>query len=230
MDAVPSSWQDSLSLGLTYTVAQISSYLPTLLAAVVVLVVGLILARLVRSIVLRGLGALRVSKILDKTPIELFLKNDELGVKLEEGIANIIYWLLLFLVLHTTVSVLGLVQLSEVLNLILYYLPHVFSALVILLFSVLLAGVAETFVKSSLRRLDIQSARLFAKVASYMVVTVGSLAAIAELGIASQFIFILFQGVVAAFALGTGLAVGLGGKSTVEKMLNNWQKQDEKTQ
>lgn len=228
MDAVPSSWQDSLSLGLTYTVAQISSYLPKVLAALLVLIIGLILAKLIRSVVARTLSALRLSKMLDKTPVELFLKNDELGQRLEEGIASVVYWLLLFLVLHTTVSVLGLTPLSDVLDRILLYIPHVFSALCIFIFGVLLAGVAETFVKGSLRSLDIHTARLFAKVASYLVVTIGSLAAIAELGIASQFILILFVGVVFAFSLGAGLAIGLGGKSTVEKILNTWQSKVEK--
>lgn len=228
MDAVPSSWQDSISLGLTYTVAQISSYLPKILAALIILIVGILLAKLMRKLVVRTLSAMRLSKLLDKTPVELFLKNEEIGERLEDGVAGVVYWLLLFLVLHTTVSVLGLTPLSEVLDRVLFYLPHVFSAICIFIFGVLLAGAAETFVKGSLRGLDVQSARLFAKIASYLVVTIGGLAAVAELGIASQFILILFIGVVAAFSLGSGLALGLGGKTTVEKMLNNWQKTGEK--
>lgn len=228
MDAVPSSWQDSVSLGLTYSVAQISSYLPKILAALLVLIIGIILAKLVRNVVAKTLSALRLSKMLDKTPVELFLKNEEIGSRLEDGVAGIVYWLLLFLVLHTTVSVLGLTPLSAVLDRVLFYLPHIFAAVCIFIFGVLLAGAAETFVKGSLRGLDVQSSRLFAKIASYLVVTIGGLAAVAELGIASQFILILFIGVVAAFSLGAGLALGLGGKTTVEKMLNNWQNKVEK--
>lgn len=224
MDAIPTSWQDSLTLGLTYTVAQISSYLPKILAAVIIFVVGLLLARLVRSVVIKTLGAIRFSKVLEKTPAEQFLKNDEIGHKLETGVAGVVYWLLLFVVLHTTVSVLGLTPLSVVLDRVLLYIPHVFSAAFIFILGVLLAGVAETVVKGSLRTIDAHSARLFSKVASYLVVTVASLAAVAELGIASQFILILFVGIVFAASLGAGLAVGLGGKETVEKMLNNWQK------
>jgi hypothetical protein len=228
MDVVPSSWQDSLSLGLTYSVAQISSYLPKILAALLVLIVGIIFAKIVRNVVARALGALRLSKVLEKTPVELFLKNDEIGNRLEDGVAGVVYWLLLFLVFHTTVSVLGLTPLSDLLDRVLLYIPHIFSALFIFILGVILAGVAETFVKGTLRSLDPHSARLFAKIASYLVVTVGGLAAVAELGIASQFILILFVGVVFAVSLGAGLALGLGGRNTVEKMLNNWQKQVEK--
>lgn len=227
MDAIPTSWQDSLTLGLTYTVAQISSFLPNLLAALIVFIIGLLLARVARSLVLRTLGAIRFSKILEKTPAEQFLKNDEIGQKLEAGVAGIVYWLLLFLVLHTTVSMLGLVTLSDVFNRVLLYIPHVFVAVFIFILGVLLAGVAETAVKGSLRTFDVHSARLFSKVVSYMIVTFATLAAVAELGIASQFIYMLFQGIVYAAALAVGLAFGLGGKNTVEHMLERWQKKNE---
>jgi small-conductance mechanosensitive channel len=86
----------------------------------------------------------------------------------------------------------------------------------------------ESFVKGTFRSFDPTTARLFAKIASYTVVTIASLAAIAELGIASQFIMILFMGVVFAFALGAGLALGLGGQDTVKKVLSDWYKRREK--
>ena len=107
-------------------------------------------------------------------------------------------------------------------NRILNYIPHIFSALIIFFFGVLLAGIAESVVKSGLRSLEAQSARLLAKTVSYGVVTIAVLAAVAELGIASQFITILFFGVVLLFALGGGLALGLGGQFTVKKILEEW--------
>jgi hypothetical protein len=218
------SWQESLSIGLTYTVAQVSSYLPKIFAALFVLVIGLVISRALRKLIVKTLEAVRVSKAIEKTPLELFLKNAELGQRLEDGIAGVLYWLFLFLTFHTAVSVLGLTPLSDIFSRILEYIPRVFSALFIFILGVLLAGVAETVVKGSLRGLDVHSSRVFAKVASYLVVTIASLAAIAELGIASQFIMILFVGVVFALSLGSGLAMGLGGRETVERMLNTWQK------
>lgn len=224
MEPTVTSWQDSLGLGMTYTVAQISAYLPKILAAVLVLIFGLLISRAMRKLIMKTLEAIRVSKLVDKTPLELFLKNAELGSKLEEGIAGVLYWLFLFLTIHTAVTVLGLTPVANIFQEILGYIPHVFSALFIFILGVLLAGVAETVVKGALRATDGHSARLFAKVASYLVVTIAGLAAIAELGIASQFITILFVGVVFMVSLGGGLALGLGGRETVEKMLSNWSK------
>ena len=222
MDNIPQSWQSSFQLGWTYTIAQFSTALPRIVGAFAVFVIGLLIARVLRNIVIRTLEAIRVSNMVEKTPLEHFLKNSEAGQKLEEIIGSIVYWLFLFVVLHTSVALLGLTPLSDFMNRILGYIPHIFSALLIFVFGVLFAGVAEGVVKGGLRSIDIHSARLLAKVASYTVMSIAVLAAIAELGIASEFIIIFFFGVVSAFALGAGLAIGLGGQHLVRRIMDEW--------
>lgn len=223
----PVSWQESLNLGVTYAVAQVSAYLPRILAAVCILLLGLVFSKMIRKVVSKALGTIRVSSAIEKTPLELFLKNADVGHKFEDIVAGIVYWLSIFLTLYTAVSVLGLTPLTDIFQKVIEYIPHVFSALFIFILGVVLAGVVETVIKGAMKGIDVHSTRLFAKVASYLVVTIGSLAAIAELGIASQFIMVLFVGVVFAFSLAAGLSIGLGSKQTVEKMLENWQKSKE---
>ncbi len=222
MESLPQSWQNTWSLGAAYLVAQFSTYLPRILGAVVVFLVGLLVARIVRGLVVKGLETIRVSKAVEKTPLELFLKNAELGQKIEEIIGGVFFWLILLVIIQTSVSLLGLTPLSEFFDKIFAYIPHIFTAFLIFIFGVLLAGLIESLIKGTLRSFDAHSARLFAKVASYMVVAVTTLAAIAELGIARDFILILFVGAVSAFSLGAGLAMGLGGQDTVRKILDSW--------
>ena len=222
MDPRIQPWQNSLSVGYEYFVAEFSAYLPRLIAAFVVLVVGFILAKIVQKTVLKVLDALRLSRMVSKTPLEVFLQNAELGQQLEGIVAALCSWIIIFITIHSTVTILGLTTISRLMESVFEYIPHLLSALVIFVAGVLLAGVVETVVKGVLKSFDPRSSRLFAKVASYLVVTVASLAAVAELGIASQFILILFTGVVAAFSLAAGLAFGLGGADTVKKMLSEW--------
>lgn len=218
------NWQQSLSLGATYTVVQFSNFLPRLIGALLVFFVGLLVAGFIKRLVIKSLEGLRVSQAVEKTPLELFLANAEFGQKIEEIIGSIFYWLFLFVILHTSVSLLGLDPLSNVMDQIIEYLPHVFSALLIFVFGVLMAGIVESVVKGAMRTVDLNSGRLFAKVASYVVVAIAALAAISELGIASDFIRILFFGIVFAIALGMGLALGLGGQDLVREILHDWHK------
>ena len=222
MELTPQAWQASLQLGWTYSIEQFSKYLPNLLGAVFILFVGWIVARVVKSIIVRTLEALRVSSFVEKTPFGDFLKNAELGQKVEDVVGGIAYWLLILVVVHSAVTMLGLVTLSNFFARIIDYIPHVFTAFLIFIFGVVLAGLVESVIKGTLRSLEAHSARLFAKVASYGVVTIAALAAVAELGIASEFIRILFIGFVFAVSLGSGLAVGLGGQDTIRKMMEAW--------
>lgn len=216
------TWQSSLMVGANYAYAQVAAYLPRMVGAILLLIIGIIVARIIRQVVVRGLEAIRLSSWLEKTPLDSFVQNAEVGQKIEGVVGAIVYWLLMLVVLHATFNLLGLMTLVNVLDAVFSYLPHVASALLIFLFGVLFAGVVESLVKGTVKTVDPSSNRFFAKVASYIVVAVAGLAAISELGIASEFIRILFIGLVFAFSLAVGLAGGLGGQEVVRKMLERW--------
>lgn len=217
-----STWLEKLSAVIMQSLSDVTGFLPQLIAAFMILIIGTAFARMIKRVVVRLLEAVKVSKIVEKTPIEHFLKNADLTNKIEAVLGSVVYWLVMLVVLQTGAAVLGLSPLTDILNRILLYIPNIISAILILFFGVLMAGVVESLVKGSIKTIDGRSARLLGKVASYLVVTISALAAISELGIAKDFIIILFIGFVSMISLGFGLALGLGGKSLVEKILNNW--------
>ena len=220
-----SAWLESLSPLIWQTINEVSVFVPRLLAALAILLIGTAIARGIKGVFVRLLEGLKVSSLVEKTPVEHFLKNADLTNKIEVVLGSIAYWLVMLVVLQTAAAVLGLAPLTDLFNRILDYIPNVISAVLILFFGVLIAGVVESLVKGSIKTIDGKSARLLGKVASYLVVTISALAAISELGIAKDFIVILFVGFVSTLTLGFGLALGLGGKSLVEKVLNRWYEQ-----
>ena len=205
-------------------------FLPKLLIGLVVLVVGSMLAQTFSKVAMRLLENIRFAKALKKTPVEHFFENAELGSKVEEIVASGLYWLVMLVVVHTTVSILGLTSLTVLIGKILAYLPTVLSAVIILFFGLLIAGLVESLVKGAIRSVDGRSARLLGTISSYLVMTVSVLAAISELGIAEEFIFTLFVGFVCTVVLGVGLAVGLGGKDLANTVLTDWYKQLKQSQ
>lgn len=201
---------------------ELSVYLPRILAALIILLIGTAIAKAFKRVVIKLLEAARVSKLIEKTPVEHFIQNAEVGQKLEGVIGTVVYWILMLVVLQTAVAVLGLAPLTQILDRVLSYVPHVISAVLILFLGVIVAGVVESLVKGAIRSIDGQSALLLGKVASYLVMTMVVLAAISELGIAREFIMILFVGFVTTVSLGLGLALGLGGKDVVNTILTRW--------
>ncbi|MDQ5950758.1 MAG: hypothetical protein QG639_34 [Patescibacteria group bacterium] len=215
-------WYDPLLLVTTQSLSSMAVYLPRVFAALLILIIGAAVARLIKRGVVKLLEAVRVSSALKDTPVEVFLKNAELTTKIEEVLGSIVYWLLMLVVIHTTVSVLGLISLSVLLEKVLGYLPSVISAILILVIGLLMAGLVESLFKGSVKTIDGKSARLMGKFASYLVVILSVMMAISELGIAQEFILVLFVGFVSFLALGFGLALGLGGQHAVRSMLDDW--------
>lgn len=206
------------------TTRTIADFLPMVLGALFLLVVGSLVAKAARGLVIKIFESLNLTKAVKKTPIEHFLDNAELSTKVEVIIGNVAYWLIMLVVVQSVVSVLGLHSLVLLLDRVLGYLPRILAAIFVLFFGVLLSGLVEALIKGALKTIDGSSSRLFGKVASYLVVTISVMAAISELGIANEFILILFVGLVTALSLGFGLALGLGGKELVQKLLDKWYK------
>jgi len=215
-------WQDAFLLALRDILVNVLSYIPTILAALVVFLIGLILAKWGKILTVKILKLLRLSTLVRKSGFEPFLKKAELKVKIEDILGGVVKWLIILVFFITTINILGLSTVSIVLNSVLAYIPRVISAILILTVGVLLAGLVEGVVKGALGQVDVKASRLFAKFASYLVVIFASLAAINELQIAQTLINSLFIGCVAMLALGVGLAIGLGGKDLVSRVLNEW--------
>lgn len=222
------SWYGSISFIATQSLIDVAQFLPRVAAAILILIIGAVIARIIKGSAVHVFKGLQLSKAIKNTPIDEFLKNADIGHKIEEIAGSILYWIVMLVVIHSSVSVLGLSSLSEILAKVLNYLPRILAAIIVLFFGVLLAGVVETLVKGAIKSIDGHSGRIFGKVASYLVVGIAVLAAISELRIAKDFILILFVGFVTAISMGVGLSVGLGGQDLVRELLGKWYKQLEK--
>ncbi len=216
------SWYDSIRLASAQAWTEMMLFLPKMLIALAIVVIGGAIARVVRGFVTSVLEKLRISKAVEHTPVEHFLKNAELTERVEHLFGSVVYWLLMLVVFHTAVSVVGLQSLSSLFEQVLWYIPHVFAAIIILFIGILLSGLVESLVKGSLKSIDGHSGRLLGKVASYIVLALTVMVAISELQIASQYILILFIGFVTCLTLGLGLALGLGGQHLVRQLLESW--------
>jgi hypothetical protein len=216
------AWYETFFPIAEQTLGEFSLFIPRFIAAILILVIGSAVAKILKSGFVSLLETMRLSSMIKKTPLEHFFANAEFGHKVEEVLGSALYWLLMLVVLQAVVTTLGLAPFSNVIDRILSYIPNVFSAVLVLFLGVLLAGVVESLVKGSIKSIDGKSSRLLGKVSSYLVMTIAVLAAVSELGIASEFIMILFMGFVTTISLGAGLAIGLGGKDLVAKVLDTW--------
>lgn len=219
------AWQQALYSVWMNTLGSVFNLFPQVLGAILVATLGIVIGNWAKSMLIKSLQMLRFENLIKDSKFKAFLVKAEITDKVEEVIGSILKWLIVLTFFIAATNILGLSTVSNVLGGVLGYVPNVVSAVIVMAIGVLLAGIVEGVVKGALASVDLKTARLMGKIASYTVVTITTLAAFSELKIASSFINILFIGFVAMLALGFGLAIGLGAKDVIGAALSDWYKE-----
>ena len=202
----------------------ILNFIPVLLSAILVFVLGVLIARWVKVGVVKLLNLSRLATVISTPAVKKFLKNASITQKIDDVLGEIVRYIILLIFFVTSVNLLGLTTVTQVLNGVLAYLPQIFAAILILISGILLAGFLEKVVKGSLGSVDLRSSRLMGKFTSYLIMVITILAAISQLGIAQPFVGTLFIGFVTTLSLALGLGFGLGSKDLIKQVLEDWHK------
>lgn len=195
-------------------------FLPTLIIAIIIFIIGWILATLVEKLIEGLFKTFKVDAALKSTGLEDVVERS--GHKLNSGrfVGGLVKWFIIVVFLIASFDVLNLDQVNLFLrDVVLAYIPQVIVAVLILMVSVVIADAVNRLVVASARAAHIRSASLLGHIAQWSIWIFAILTALFHLGIAPALIQILFQGVVVAFALGVGLAFGLGGKEAAERAI-----------
>ena len=131
-------------------------------------------------------------------------------------------WIVRFFFLVAAANVLGMPQVSELLNQVLLWIPNLIVAALILLLAPLLARFVRGAIEVSAGQMGFTNGRLLGRMAEIAIVSFAVLVAINQLGIAADLINILFIGIVAALALAFGLAFGLGGRDVAAQVTQDF--------
>ena len=203
---------DVFVASLTSFWTQLAGFVPQLLAALVLLFVGWILANLARTGVVKLLDILRFDSLAEKTGIEAFLKQGHLDISLSRIIANLVYWVIIFIVIVTVANSLGLHMVAELFNKVVLYIPNLIVAILVLVFGVLIARFINRLVFAYLNNIGVQGALTISTLAEYAVIIFVVSVALEQLEIGTTLLTAAFQIGFGAIGLAFALAFGLGGR------------------
>ena len=201
---------------------QLASFVPQLLAAMVLLFVGWLIANLVRTGVMKLLDMLRFDSLAEKTGIEAFLKQGHLDVSLSRILAKLAYWVIIFIVIVTVANSLGLHMVADLFNKVVLYIPNIIVAILVLVFGILVARFINRMVFAYLNNIGVQGALTISTLAEYAVIIFVIFVALEQLAIGTTLLTAAFQIGFGAIGLAFALAFGLGGRewaaSVIKKM------------
>ncbi|KND51610.1 MAG: Small-conductance mechanosensitive ion channel-like protein [Parcubacteria bacterium C7867-007] len=218
------SWADVLTQSFQNLSWGIIQFLPNLLAAVIIFVLGWVIGALLGRLVAQVISAIKVDQALRSAGVDRIVTRAGFTLNAGAFLGALVKWFFIVLGLLVSLSVLGLNDVSMFLGaVVLGYLPQVIIAVLILMVAAVVAEAVQRIVSASAHAAGIRSANLLGAIARWAIWIFAILAALNHLQVANELIQPLFTGIVVAFALAFGLAFGLGGQQAAAKMIEKFQ-------
>ena len=197
------------------------SFLPAMVIALLIIIVGWIAAGILKGIVIKVFRKMKVNDALSAAGVDALVERAGYPLKAGVFVGTLVKWFVIAVFFVVALDILGLTAVTDFLReVVLGYLPHVIVAVLILLVASVVANVASTAVVAAMRTAQVKSPELFGKVVYYAIIVFATLAAFNQLKIAQELVQMLFAGLVFATALALGLAFGLGGRETAARYLD----------
>jgi hypothetical protein len=197
------------------------SFLPSVILAIIIFIIGVVVAGLIGKAIAHVINLTKVNNLLEKTALADMTQKAGYRLNIGALIGWLVKWLLILAFLIGALSILGLSDVNIFLQqIVLFYLPRVIVAVLIVVAGSVLAEVASKAVMGSARVANLSSANLAGSIAKWSIWIITILFGLNQLGIGSELIQTLWMGIVVALALAIGLSFGLGGRDHAAKVLD----------
>lgn len=212
-------WKSLVVEPVTQMLSRILAYLPVLLGALLILIVGWLIAKAIKRLVDWLLKMVRFDTLADKAGITEILRKGDLNISAREVVSSIVYWLIIIMVLVMTVDALGLPKSSDILASLFAYVPKVIVALLVLIVAMFLANFVSGIVRTAAGNANLPKPEILAGVSRWAIIIFAVTIALEQLGIAPMLVTATFNIILGGIVLALALAFGLGGKDAAAKYL-----------
>lgn len=212
---------DTLAVSFNEVVNDLVNALPAIIGALVILLVGYVIAKVASGIVKRLLDRAGADRAMAARGAEVYGTRAN-RFQPSAIAAMITFWVIMLVFLIAAANFLGWPQVSQLLNDFIGWVPNLIVAVIILIAAPVVGRLVRGAVESGSAQLGMTSGSTLGRVAEIAVIAFAVLIAINQVGIASDLVNILFIGVVAALALAFGLAFGLGGREVAGQVAQDW--------
>jgi flagellar biosynthesis protein FliQ len=201
---------------------QVGNLLPRLALALVVLIAGWIVAKLVKFAVARSLRAVNFHIVTERAGIDGFLRNGGVRMDATGILAALFYWIVILAALILGFNILGLEYITDLLTKVLLFVPKLMVALLILAFGAYFARFIGNAVSAYCRNIQMQDADLLGAIARYAIITFVVLIALDQVDVGGDIVRQTFLILLAGLVFALALAFGMGGREWAAELLERW--------
>lgn len=214
-------WTEATTTAVRDSLTNVISFLPQVLGAIVVILVGVIIAWAVKTVVVRGLSFIKLKKYTDAVGLgRVFTEK----VEFVELLGDLAKWTVIIVFLVPALEILNLTQVNEILKGVIDYIPNVVIAVVVVMVGAVVADLVARVVRSTSATIGAGTSEILADIARWAIIVFVIFGALQQLGVLPQLLATIYTGVIVFFALGGAIAFGLGGKEAAADVIDRIKK------
>jgi hypothetical protein len=202
--------------------AEMAVFLPRLALALLVVMVGWALAKLVRFTTVKALRAINFNVLTERAGMDRFLAQGGIEVDTVEIFGLILFWAVILLALIVAFNSLGLAYITDLLTRAVLFVPRLVVALLILVFGAYFGRFMGNTVSAWCRGAGIQDGDLLGALAHYAIVVFVVLIVLDQMQVGGDIIRQSFLIVLGGVVLALALAFGFGGRRWAADLLERW--------
>jgi Conserved TM helix len=194
-------------------------FIPNLIGFLLILLVGWLIAKVVRTLVTKGLEGLGLDKALHESPAGEYVEKFSPGASPSKLVGTVAFWFIFLFVLTAAFSALKIPAVTAFMTEVLNYLPNVIAAIVIFALAAAIAGAVGGIVAKLLG--DTPTGKIVASVVPALIMVIAVFMILNQLRIAPQIVTLTYTFLLGSVALAAALAFGLGGREVAGRMLQD---------
>lgn len=198
--------------------ANVAPYLWQVVVALILFIVGVIIAKAVEKVVVQVLKLARFDVLSEKSGIATILAKGEIKHTLSELLGVVIYWLLILVVVIITLNAVNL-QTAGLLDAAAKYAGQVVLAVFVLILGLFFASLIGSIVRTSASNAGIAMAKNLGQISQVVIIVFTILTVLPMVGVDTEMLNSVIQITLAAVGLGMALAFGLGSKEIAGKVM-----------
>jgi hypothetical protein len=216
-----SNWGDAIFLGISNALNTFLTAIPQVIGAILIIIIGWIISGILARLVTGALRRTSIDRLFADHGGQVYGRQTA-TFKPSVVAGEIVKWIIRLVFLVAAANVLGMPQVSLLLNQVLLWIPNLIVAAIVLLVAPLLGRFVRGLIEVGAGQMGFSNARILGQIAEIAIIAFAVIIAIDQIGIAATLVNTLFIGLVGALALAFGLAFGLGGREVAAELTRSW--------
>ena len=196
-------------------------FVPNLLAMLVILLAGIIIARIIKLVLVKFLIAINFDSWSDRMGFTKLMRKGDLWNKPSAILGEIVFWLLIIITLMSGLNALQIATIDQLVNQFFSYIPRIFSAAMILIIGYVLSGFISRTVLIAAANSGFHYAKILAKAIHTLLIVLILAMVMVQLQIAPSIVLAAFSIIFGGIVIALAIAFGVGGIDAARRMIEN---------